>query len=50
MTIEPLVMTASADQFVHIWSYVKDKTNGCETKKGTLRQGSGPKIEQQWDF
>ncbi len=50
MTAEPLVLTASADQFVHIWSFVKDDALACGKNKGTLRQGTGPNVEHLWDF
>lgn len=29
LTTEPIVLTASADQFVHIWSFVLDDPTRC---------------------
>jgi len=32
-------MTASADQFVHLWNFNQDDSLKCGTNVGTLKQG-----------
>lgn len=50
LTAEPLVLTASADQFVHLWSFLRDDPSASGRNKGTLKQGPFASPDYRWEF
>lgn len=52
ITSQPLILTASSDQYVHIWPFVKEDPTlmTSDNKAGTLKQGCQMMPDYKWDF